>query len=154
MTTSLNPAVTAPARPGAQASLPARLRMRPRHSGPVIGYVDGGWWPRSDDLAAELPALLAQLSTAGYAVRRVAYNLEAWDPAPRRLTVNGRLVRLGGFRTQNAAEIDLVDSAGDERTALVVIPPQADPAMAERALVLAATADDTSRADEVLTATD
>jgi hypothetical protein len=128
--------------------------MRPRHAGPVTGFVDGGWWPRSDDLAAELPELLAQMSTAGYQVRRVAYNLDAWDPAPRRLTVAGRVVRLGGFRTQNAAEIDLVDSAGSERTALVVIPPQADPAMAERALTLAATAADNSRPDEVLSSTD
>ena len=34
-----------------------RLRLKPR--GPVTGFVDGGWWPRSRDLAAELPALLA-----------------------------------------------------------------------------------------------
>jgi CYTH domain-containing protein len=68
--------------------------------------------------------------------------------------VGARLVRLGGFRTQNAAEIDLADSAGSLRTALVVIPPEADPAAAERALSLAATAEDTSRADEVLTTTD
>jgi hypothetical protein len=153
MTTTLAGAVTPSGSSGPGAPLPARLRLRPRHAGPVTGFVDGGWWPRSDDLAAELPELLAQLSTAGYEVRRVAYNLDAWDPAPRRLAVAGRLVRLGGFRTQNAAEIDLVDSAGSMRTVLVVVPPQADPAMAERALVLAATADDNSRADEVLTTT-
>ncbi|MDT0352853.1 DUF5994 family protein [Pseudonocardia charpentierae] len=25
--------------------------------GPTTGWVDGGWWPRSRDLAAELPGL-------------------------------------------------------------------------------------------------
>ena len=84
--------------------------------GPVTGFVDGGWWPRSDDLAAELPELLAQMSTAGYQVRRVAYNLDAWDPAPRRLTVAGRVVRLGGttfydrarrkLRVRGSAEVE------------------------------------------------
>jgi hypothetical protein len=36
-----------------------RLRMKPR--GPVTGFVDGAWWPRSRNLAAEVPALLAEL---------------------------------------------------------------------------------------------
>ena len=34
-----------------------RLRLKPK--APLSGYVDGAWWPRSDDLAAELPDLLA-----------------------------------------------------------------------------------------------
>jgi hypothetical protein len=33
------------------------LRLRP--TAPTTGHVDGAWWPRSQDLAAELPALLA-----------------------------------------------------------------------------------------------
>ena len=30
-----------------------RLRLKPK--APQSGYVDGAWWPRSDDLPAELP---------------------------------------------------------------------------------------------------
>ena len=37
-----------------------RLRLKPK--APQTGYVDGAWWPRSDDLTTELPDLLAVLS--------------------------------------------------------------------------------------------
>ncbi len=37
-----------------------RLRLKPK--APSTGHVDGAWWPHSDDLAAELPDLLAVLS--------------------------------------------------------------------------------------------
>ncbi len=37
-----------------------RLRLKPK--APQSGYVDGAWWPYSDDLTAELPDLLAVLS--------------------------------------------------------------------------------------------
>ena len=47
------PAVTA----NEQPRYPLRLRLRPKAL--TTGYVDGAWWPRSRDLAAELPALLA-----------------------------------------------------------------------------------------------
>jgi Family of unknown function (DUF5994) len=47
------PAVTA----NEQPRYPLRLRLRPKAL--TTGYVDGVWWPRSRDLAAELPALLA-----------------------------------------------------------------------------------------------
>jgi hypothetical protein len=36
---------------------PPRLRLKPK--APQSGYVDGAWWPRSDDLSTELPDLLA-----------------------------------------------------------------------------------------------
>ena len=37
-----------------------RLRLKPK--APTSGYVDGAWWPHSDDLPIELPDLLAVLS--------------------------------------------------------------------------------------------
>lgn len=37
-----------------------RLRLKPK--APQSGYVDGAWWPHSDDLRSELPDLLAVLS--------------------------------------------------------------------------------------------
>nr|WP_269770356.1 MULTISPECIES: DUF5994 family protein [Mycobacterium] len=37
-----------------------RSRLKPKAH--QSGYVDGAWWPRSDDLSAELPDLLAVLS--------------------------------------------------------------------------------------------
>ena len=48
--------ITNPLRPsGPDADV--RLRLKP--AAPTSGHVDGSWWPRSRDLAAELPDLLA-----------------------------------------------------------------------------------------------
>lgn len=138
-----------------------RLRLKPR--GPVTGFVDGGWWPRSRDLPAELPALLAVLAVRLGPVESVSYNLDAWGPTPRKITVDGRLVRLAGYRSQHPATIDVL-SAG-HRVTLLVVPPEATPqaaahgtlmaagrrANADRvdALLLAGAADDADGADEV-----
>ena len=37
--------------------------------------VDGAWWPRSTDLAAELPGLVAALDERGVRISRIAYAL-------------------------------------------------------------------------------
>ena len=132
-------------------NLAARLRLRPCDLDAAEGFVDGGWWPRSLDLRIELPPLLAEVWSAGYDVFRVSYNLTAWHPAPpRTLTVSGRLVKLGGYRTQHPASISLVDSSGWKRLDLMVIPPQTDPVFAERALALAGLAGDLHRPGDIL----
>jgi hypothetical protein len=126
------------------------VRLRLRSDANVGGFVDGGWWPRSLDLSAELPPLLTAMWSAGYDVFRVVYNLTAWDPAPRRLTVSSRRVKLGGYRLQDKASISLVDSGGRKRIDLVVVPPQTDPVIAGRALALAGLDGDSHRAPEIL----
>ena len=40
-------------------TLDSRLAMKP--SGSARGHVDGGWWPATDDLAAEIPVLASAL---------------------------------------------------------------------------------------------
>src|SRR5437763_893887 len=77
-----------------------RLRLKPK--GPVTGYVDGGWWPRSRDLVAELPELAAVLSVRLGPVQRIAFPMDAWGPTPAgRVEIDGRRVRLEGFRSQD-----------------------------------------------------
>lgn len=131
-----------------------RLRLRLRAQSPDRRrdrFVDGGWWPHSRDLTAELPPLLAAIEAAGYEpIRRVTYNLTAWDRPPRRLMVGGRLVKLGGFRTQDSALVTLSGKSAWINIDLVTIASDTDPAVAERALVLAASAGDTQRADEIV----
>jgi Family of unknown function (DUF5994) len=123
---------------GAPQSVPSddqhlRLRLKPR--GPVTGSVDGGWWPRSRDLPAELPALLVVLAVRLGPVESVSYNLDAWGPTPRKLTVDGRIVRLAGYRSQHPATIDVL-SAG-HRVTLLVVPPEATPEAAHGSLMAA-----------------
>jgi hypothetical protein len=100
---------------------------------PPSGVVDGAWWPRSDDLAEQLPALLTELWDRLGGVERVSYNLAAWPGAPRRISLSGHVVRLGGFRTQNPLSVDLVGAAGRLVT-LLVVPVGTSPDAAEAAL--------------------
>jgi hypothetical protein len=78
-----SPAVTATEQP----RYPLRLRLRPKAL--TTGYVDGAWWPRSRDLAAELPALLAVPAVRLGEIPRVSYDLTEWETAPPEITADG-----------------------------------------------------------------
>lgn len=112
----------------------ARLRLHP--PAPVAGTetADGVWWPRSLDLAAELAPLLAAMRSAGHAVRRVTYNLDAWQPVARKLVVNGAVVRPGGYRMLSPRVLHLTSPDSASPFVLLVIPPSADPGVAAAAL--------------------
>jgi hypothetical protein len=128
------------------------LRVVLRRPGDVGTFVDGGWWPHSLDLVAELPALLAAVEAAGYGeISRVSYALTAWSGRPpRRAAMLDRVVKLGGFRSQDPAEINLVDSGGWRRVTLAVVPPSTAPALAQPALAIAGTNGDRHHAREIL----
>ena len=96
--------------------------MKPDASAP--GFVDGAWWPGSRDLAAELPAVVAELSTRLGPVERVAYNLDAWPVTPRKIRIGGAVVRMAGFRSLDA---DIVQMIGAQRRlTLLVVPPDTE----------------------------
>jgi hypothetical protein len=114
------------------------------------GFLDAAWWPRSRDLAAELPALMTVLWTAGRDVTRVTYNLHAWDTAPRRMQIEGRSVRLGGFASSDPVTVRLSDPWGRERIDVLVIAPDTAPDVAERIFAAVETADNPYRAHEIL----
>ena len=48
-------------------------RLRLKRKAPISGYVDGAWWPHSDDLPKGLPDLLTVLSVRLGTVARVMY---------------------------------------------------------------------------------
>lgn len=127
-----------------------RLKLKPK--APATGYVDGAWWPRSRDLSAELPTLLAVLAIRLGAVERVSYNLATWEAAPRRLDVNGRQLRLGGFHAQHAHTVDVIGANG-ARLTLLVLPPGADPDAAHRTLITASRRDNVDSIASLLAAT-
>jgi hypothetical protein len=123
-----------------------RLRLRANLGS---GFVDGGWWPRSDDLSTELPPLLMAMWSAGHQVYRVAYDLASWDRPPRRMTVTGHLVKVDGYRSDEPT-LSLIDLSGWKRIDLIVIPPATDAVVAHRALTLAGLDGDLHRAQEIL----
>jgi hypothetical protein len=97
-----------------------RLRLKPKS--PRSGYVDGAWWPHTDDLTAELPDLLAVLSVRLGPIERVLYKLNAWADAPRKMVTGGRAVRLDGYRLQPINTIEILGLDGDRLTLLVIAP--------------------------------
>jgi hypothetical protein len=127
---------------------PARVSFRqPVTSAP---HVDAAWWPRSRDLEAELPGLLDVLWTAARDVNRVSYPIDSWLPVPRRLVVEGRQVRLGGFTHQDQSMISFRDAWGAERIDILVIPPEAEPDFAAAAMALASRSGPNERAARML----
>ncbi len=123
-----------------------RLKLKPK--APVTGSVDGAWWPRSLDLPTELPALVEVLAIRLGRVERVSYHLGAWDAAPRRIDVDGRPLRLGGYRAQNPHTVDVVGSTG-RRITLLVLPPSTEEAIARQVLMQAGRRDDADSIDEL-----
>lgn len=112
------------------------------------GHVDGGWWPRSRDLAAELPGLLSELAGPWGRIERVSYNLTVWGPVPRKLVVGNSVVRLAGYRSQHPDTIDVI--SGRRLITILVVPPEASTELAQRALTAAADPDDVDPIDELL----
>lgn len=123
-----------------------RLRLKPK--APTTGYVDGAWWPRSDDLSKEIPDLLAVLSVRLGVIERVIYNLGDWAKAPTEFEMNGEPIRLGGSTGQ---PVDTIQVIGDNhKLILLVVPPGTNPELAHDAMMSAAAADNASTIEDLL----
>jgi hypothetical protein len=124
-----------------------RLRLKP--ATPPSGHVDGSWWPRSRDLAAELPTLLTAVSDRLGSTERVSYHLGDWAPVGRSIDVGGGFaVRLSGFHFQQR---DTIDVLGPQKPiTLLVIPPETSPQTADDALAAAAQPGNTDTVDALL----
>ncbi|MEV4729612.1 DUF5994 family protein [Saccharopolyspora sp. NPDC049426] len=109
-------------RPGSAA----RLTLKPATGS--RGFVDGAWWPRSTDPATEFTSLLTALTATSGPMTRLAYNLTAWNPAPRKLRVQGHQVRLEGFRTLDRRTVSLTDPSGHHLVLLLIPPTRPNPA--------------------------
>ncbi|MEV6611020.1 DUF5994 family protein [Kutzneria sp. NPDC051319] len=124
-----------------------RLRLKPK--GPVTGYVDGGWWPHSRDLAAELPELAAVLSVRLGPIQRIAYAMDTWETAPNRVDVDGRHVRMEGFRSQDRDTVAVTGLNG-QRLSLLVVPPDAGDTAGHDAMMAAAHRDNADSPSSIL----
>lgn len=138
--------------PSEVSSRDTELRSRVRFRQPVstAGFIDAAWWPRTRDLTVEVPPLMDVLWTAGREINRVTYHLGTWDPAPRRMQIDGRTVRLGGFTVGDPRTITLSDPWGHERVDILLIAPDTDPAHAQRIFDLASDSAHLYRGGEIL----
>jgi hypothetical protein len=137
--------------PAASQQAPAepRLQLQDR-SGHAL--LDGGWWPRSSDPAAELPDLVAVLDKRHGRITRIMLGTADWDASrPRVLPVGpaGRVVKLAWFDTMPRGLLTAI-SANGERTDLVTVPSGNSEQAATAALRQAATAGNREHAPEIL----
>src|ERR1700761_68219 len=124
-----------------------RLRLKPK--APTSGYVDGAWWPHSDDLTIELPDLLAVLSVRLGPIDRVIYNVSEWAKAPAKLPTGGRTVRLDGYSRQPDNTIEVI-GLNRNKIVLLVVAARTDPEHAHDILMAAAAPKNASTIDGLL----
>ncbi|MET9409999.1 DUF5994 family protein [Streptomyces sp. NPDC002935] len=113
-----------------------RLRLAP-HGG-LPRAIDGAWWPRSYDLLAELPHLLAGVPRAWGHITSVTVSGAAWSALPGRIVVVNQVVRLRTSLTASAPHAIVLIAPGLGRWDLLVVPPDttaeaAEPLMASGA---------------------
>jgi hypothetical protein len=127
-----------------------RVRLRLKPKAPITGWVDGGWWPHSRDLAAELPGLVAVLAVRLGRIERVSYHLGEWGAAPRKISCGGggMVVRLDGYRSQHANTVDML--ATRQRVTLLVVASEASAQTAHAVLMAAERRGNTDDVDTLL----
>ncbi|MFJ4200148.1 DUF5994 family protein [Streptomyces sviceus] len=116
---------------------PAPARLVLKTDGPSRGLLDGAWWPRSRDLLRELPALTDALDPVWGRITRIAVNPEHWPVIPRKVPVNGHVVKVGWFTPEIDPHTLLLLSYGTGRWDLLVIPPETEARSAARLLAAA-----------------
>ncbi|MFV0133166.1 DUF5994 family protein [Streptomyces sp. HMX87] len=139
MTATISRPTTSEGGPSAPA---VRLSLAPTGSAPAL--LDGAWWPRSRDLGAELPALVAVLDPLWGRITRVTVQPTRWPVVPRKVPVAGHVVKVGWFLAEQDPHEVLLLSYHVGRWNLLVVPPQTPPASAEW---LMAAAGDPQRTD-------
>jgi hypothetical protein len=134
MTATVSPRLTAEADDRFPSSAP-RLSLAP--VGPAPPLLDGAWWPRSRDLGAELPALIAVLDPLWGRITRVTVNPTHWPAVPRKVPVAGHVVKVGWFLAEQDPHELLLLSYRAGRWNLLVVPPQTPPESAARLMAAA-----------------
>jgi hypothetical protein len=93
--------------------------------------LDGAWWPRSRDAAAELADLISALDAKRLRINLVMLNPDGWVGHPRRLQVADRTVRVSWFRTLDTAVLIATTGSGQRIDLLVsIVDSSAHPALA------------------------
>lgn len=109
---------------GDLSSSPLRLHLA--ESAPTSSHVDGAWWPRSTDLAAELPVLLESIHARTGDVALVGFHRDGWDRMTDGAQLADKTIWLEGFTDEKPHTVIVIGSSGRRLTLLVVPPDTAD----------------------------
>ena len=111
--------------------------------------LDGGWWPRSRELAIEFADLVDNFPAQYGRIVRATYSPPDWDDAPRRVAVRGRFVKVGNF-PRDDTHVIIVTTSDRVAYCLLVIPPAFDESQGSEALLAASTRGNRHSAKELL----
>ncbi|ORV93851.1 hypothetical protein AWC11_00455 [Mycobacterium interjectum] len=106
-----------------------RLGLKPYRS--ASEHLDGAWWPRSANLADELPALVASLSERLGRVVMVGYRRNGWQGTPPLLEIAGDTIELLGFTSDEPATLIVLGEDGRHVTLHVIRPDTGEQAARE-----------------------
>ena len=105
---------------------------------PGAGVMDGGWWPRSRELAHELGELVDHLPVEHGRVVRASFSPPDWDTASRGIpTAPGAITATSS--PQDDPHLILLTLADRRTLQLLVVPPALSQEQGEEALLAAAT---------------
>lgn len=118
--------------PSGTSDPPVRLTLAPPGAGPY--RLDGAWWPRSHDLARELPRLLAALEQRWPRITRITVSRSMWRTGPRQLILADRVLHINRSDVTHRPSAICLLSYGVGRCDLLVVPPGATPSEGHRLL--------------------
>lgn len=133
---------------GHQAVRPGTAVVRLETTQDRQSVLDGVWWPRSRDIAAELPSLIGALTEYLGPITRVGLDTGAWEELPTRMTIDDRVVRIDSFPVGD--DTVLVTRGEQDLFSLLVIPPHATPDAAHAAMAEAVRTGSGRRAEQIL----
>lgn len=139
---------TSPSPISAEAREDTRLCLA-RHPGRDV--LDGGWWPRSRDLAVELASLVQHVGADGTGIVRALVSPPDWDSTPTRIRVADRWLGVGSLPCDDT-HVVLLSTASTARDGLrlLVVPPELTPGQGEEALLAAASRGNAHSATDLL----
>lgn len=111
--------------------------------------LDGAWWPRSWDTAAEFPGLVQGLTIHFGRLRAIVACRDAWFGRPRSFEHDGADVSVYWFSSLDASSIAVTTLRGDQFE-LLVVPPDASAESAAYAMAAAADPADVRLGREIL----
>ncbi|MFI5984546.1 DUF5994 family protein [Streptomyces sp. NPDC051555] len=133
-----------------QAVKPGTALLRLETTQSRQGVLDGAWWPRSRDVATELPALITALTGHLGPITRVGLDATAWQDIPTRLVIDDQVVRLDSDPVGD--DTVLITRGHNDHFALLVVPPDTTADAAREAMARAVRADNITQAAQILIA--
>ena len=127
---------------------PGTALLRLETTGSREGALDGAWWPRTRDIAAELPALVSALTEYLGPIARVGLDASAWDGLPTRLVIQGRVVHIDSYPVGD--DTVLISRDHQPHFVLLVVPPHATAEAARAAMARAVRAGNITPAEQIL----